>query len=116
MRKITIIEHISLDGVIQAPGGPDEDGDGDFDHGGWAAPHSDPAVGAAIDAAVGLKIHPYFKSAVARMTSLARVFEPDPKNRDIYRDLYERVYLKLYERLKPLYEEIREITDYPPKR
>jgi len=53
MRKITIIEHISLDGVIQAPGGPDEDGDGDFDHGGWAAPHSDPAVGAAIDAAHG---------------------------------------------------------------
>jgi dihydrofolate reductase len=35
MRKIKIIEHISLDGVIQAPGGRDED---DFEYGGWTAP------------------------------------------------------------------------------
>jgi hypothetical protein len=47
MRKIRIIEHISLDGVIQGPGGPNEDG---YPHGGWAVPHSDPAVGEAIDA------------------------------------------------------------------
>jgi len=53
MRKIRIIEHISLDGVIQAPGGPDEDRDGDYSHGGWAVPHSDPAIGEAIDAAHG---------------------------------------------------------------
>jgi len=51
MRKITIIEHISLDGVIQAPGGPNEDGD--YPHGGWAVPHSDPAVKMAIDAGHG---------------------------------------------------------------
>jgi dihydrofolate reductase len=51
MRKIRIIEFISLDGVIQAPGGPGEDGD--YPHGGWAAPHSDPAVEEAIDAAHG---------------------------------------------------------------
>ena len=51
MRKIRIIEQISLDGVIQAPGGPNEDGD--YPHGGWAAPHSDPAVGKAIVAAHG---------------------------------------------------------------
>jgi hypothetical protein len=36
-RKIRIIEHISLDGVIQAPGGPEEDPNG-FKHGGWAWP------------------------------------------------------------------------------
>ncbi|MFP4003721.1 MAG: dihydrofolate reductase family protein [Alphaproteobacteria bacterium] len=53
MRKIRIIEHISLDGVIQAPGGPDEDRDGDFEHGGWIVPHSDPAVGEAIGAGHG---------------------------------------------------------------
>lgn len=53
MRRIRIIEHISLDGVIQAPGGPDEDRDGDFEHGGWIMPHSDPAVGKAIAAAHG---------------------------------------------------------------
>jgi dihydrofolate reductase len=53
MRKIRIIEQISLDGVIQAPGGPDEDVDGDYAHGGWAVPHFEPAVGEAIDAAQG---------------------------------------------------------------
>ena len=52
MRKIRIIEHISLDGVIQAPGGPNEDPG--YPHGGWAAPHSDPAAGEAIVAAHGV--------------------------------------------------------------
>ena len=51
MRKIRIIEQISLDGVIQAPGGPNEDGD--YPYGGWAVPHSDPAGGEAIVAAHG---------------------------------------------------------------
>ncbi len=49
MRKIKIIEHISLDGVIQAPGGPGEDGD--YPYGGWTVPHADAAVGEAIIAA-----------------------------------------------------------------
>ncbi|WP_417494363.1 dihydrofolate reductase family protein [Maricaulis sp.] len=53
MRHIKIIEHISLDGVIQAPGGPGEDYEGGFEHGGWAFPHFDPAIGEAIDAAHG---------------------------------------------------------------
>jgi len=51
VRKIRIIEHISLDGVIQAPGGPGEDGD--YRHGGWTVPFADPAVGKAIIAAHG---------------------------------------------------------------
>ena len=51
MRKIRIIEHISLDGVIQAPGGPNEDGD--YPYGGWSVPHADPAAGEAIVAAQG---------------------------------------------------------------
>jgi dihydrofolate reductase len=51
MRKIRIIEQISLDGVIQAPGGPTEDGD--YPHGGWVVPHFDLAIGEAIDAAHG---------------------------------------------------------------
>jgi hypothetical protein len=53
MRKITIIEHISLDGVIQAPGGPNEDPP--YPYGGWAEPHADPDGGAAIVAAGGRK-------------------------------------------------------------
>jgi dihydrofolate reductase len=51
MRKIKIIEHISLDGVIQAPGGPNEDGD--YPYGGWTAPYRDPAGLEAILAAHG---------------------------------------------------------------
>lgn len=53
MRTLRIIEHISLDGVIQAPGGPEEDRDNGFDHGGWVVPHADPAVGQAVVAAHG---------------------------------------------------------------
>jgi dihydrofolate reductase len=48
MRKIIVLEHISLDGVIQAPGGPDEDTSGGFAYGGWIAPYSDPILGAAL--------------------------------------------------------------------
>ena len=39
MRKIIIQEFISLDGVIQAPGGPEEDPSNDFQYGGWTAPY-----------------------------------------------------------------------------
>lgn len=48
MKKIIVLEHISLDGVIQAPGGPEEDQSGGFAHGGWIASYSDPIVGAAL--------------------------------------------------------------------
>ena len=51
MRTIRIIEHMSLDGVIQAPGGPNEDPP--YPYGGWAGPNSDPDGGAAIVAAHG---------------------------------------------------------------
>ncbi|MFI8963852.1 dihydrofolate reductase family protein [Streptomyces sp. NPDC053493] len=42
--RIVISEFISLDGVVQAPGGPDEDRDGGFEHGGWTHPFFDPEV------------------------------------------------------------------------
>ena len=48
MRKVIVLEHISLDGVIQAPGGPDEDTSGGFAYGGWIAPYSDAILGAAL--------------------------------------------------------------------
>ena len=54
-----------------------------------------------------------FATAVKEMTRIGRVFDPDPKTHERYEQLYRRVYLKLYERLKPLYKEIREITGYP---
>jgi sugar (pentulose or hexulose) kinase len=72
------------------------------------------ALGAAIDAAVGIKVFSDFKSAVQSMTRVADIFEPDKKNSKLYGDLFENVYMKLYNKLKPLYEEIREVTGYPP--
>jgi sugar (pentulose or hexulose) kinase len=72
-------------------------------------------LGAAIDAAVGLKLHPDFETAVREMTRIGRVYEPDPKAHEIYDALYTRVYSKMYSRLKPLYEDIRKITGYPPE-
>jgi dihydrofolate reductase len=44
MRTLMVAAFISLDGVVQAPGGPDEDRDGGFEHGGWAVPHIDDEV------------------------------------------------------------------------
>ncbi len=71
-------------------------------------------LGAAIDAAVGLNLHPDFKTAITEMTHLGDTFEPNPANHRFYDELYKRVYLKMYKRLRPLYKEIREITGYPP--
>jgi dihydrofolate reductase len=49
--RIVVNEFMSLDGVVQAPGGPDEDRDGGFANGGWSAPYFDVEVmGAAISA------------------------------------------------------------------
>jgi len=48
MRKLIVLEHISLDGVIQAPGGPEEDTSGGFEYGGWSAPYSDESIGTAL--------------------------------------------------------------------
>lgn len=70
-------------------------------------------LGAAIDVAVGLQLHPDFATAVAAMTHSGRTFEPNPANRAMYDALYERVYRRMYDRLKPLYAEIASITGYP---
>jgi sugar (pentulose or hexulose) kinase len=77
--------------------------------------HETSGLGAAIDAAVGLGLHPSFETAVAAMTRVAETRDPDPGAHAVYEELYRRVYLRLYERLKPLYEDIRRITGYPPQ-
>ena len=50
--RIVIAEFISLDGVVQAPGGPQEDTDGGFAHGGWSHPFFDDVVGGGFDDAL----------------------------------------------------------------
>ena len=52
MRKIIVLSFITLDGVLQAPGGPEEDPSGDFKYGGWTAPYfqdADKAAGSFLE-------------------------------------------------------------------
>ena len=48
MRKLIVLTLVSLDGVIQAPGGPEEDPTGGFKHGGWVAGYNDDFLGKVI--------------------------------------------------------------------
>ncbi|HEY4937018.1 MAG TPA: dihydrofolate reductase family protein [Puia sp.] len=48
MRKIVVLSMITLDGVMQAPGGPKEDTSGGFKYGGWVAPYSDEVYGKVV--------------------------------------------------------------------
>lgn len=72
-------------------------------------------LGAAIDAAVGMGYYSDFESAVKNMTRIGKTVEPNLNNIKIYDDIYRKVYLPMYKRLKPLYDEIRSITGYPSK-
>jgi dihydrofolate reductase len=49
MAELTLTAFLSLDGVMQAPGAPDEDKEGDFRYGGWVFPHADADMGAIMD-------------------------------------------------------------------
>ena len=64
-------------------------------------------LGAAMDAAVGVGLHPDFPTAVKEMTRVSDTFEPNPDAHAVYDELYNDVYLKLYGRLRPLYEAMR---------
>jgi len=75
--------------------------------------HESSVLGAAIDAAVGLKAFPDFPAAVKEMTRVGTVFEPVDQHVAIYRDVYERVYRKIYKKLLGLFREIQGITGYP---
>lgn len=70
-------------------------------------------LGAAIDCAVGLGLHPDFTTAIAAMTRVGEVFMPQAAAQQTYERLYQEVYQRMYKQLKPLYQSIREITGYP---
>lgn len=76
--------------------------------------HEASALGAAIDVALGLGLHPDAEAAVAAMVHTGERHEPDPLRARLYDDLYRSVWKPLYGRLQPLYREIRRITGYPP--
>ncbi|HEV8571471.1 MAG TPA: dihydrofolate reductase family protein [Actinomycetota bacterium] len=53
MRKVIVSEFLTLDGVMQAPGGSDEDRRGGFEHGGWQMPYFDEVAGNAVSEGMG---------------------------------------------------------------
>jgi sugar (pentulose or hexulose) kinase len=76
--------------------------------------HEAAGLGAAIDVALGLGLQPDPATAVREMVRLADRFEPDAAAHAVYEDLYRSVYLAMYDRLRPLYREIRRITGSRP--
>jgi dihydrofolate reductase len=53
MRKIIVLTFVSLDGVMQAPGGPEEDPEGGFQYGGWTVPYFDDFLGEEMGRQLG---------------------------------------------------------------
>ncbi len=79
MRKVIVLEHISIDGVIQAPGGPEEDTSGGFTYGGWIGSYSDEILGSALRK----QMNSQFDLLLGRKTF--EIWEPYwPKHTDIW--------------------------------
>ncbi|HVV26280.1 MAG TPA: dihydrofolate reductase family protein [Candidatus Saccharimonadales bacterium] len=84
MRKIVVLSFISLDGVMQAPGGPDEDTSGGFKYGGWTVPYSDEASGQLMgeqmsmpfDLLLGRKTYDIFAGYWPKQDPAGRVANP----------------------------------------
>src|SRR5688572_10393396 len=76
MRKLIVSEFVTLDGVMQAPGGKDEDRDGGFEHGGWTIPYWHDDIGQHF---VSL-LHDVDALLLGRRTYVthAEAFEPNP--------------------------------------
>jgi dihydrofolate reductase len=76
MRKLIVSEFVSLDGVIQAPGGKDEDRDGGFEHGGWTWPYWHDDIGRTFGAM--MKDVDAFLLGRRTYVTHATAFEPMP--------------------------------------
>lgn len=70
-------------------------------------------LGAAIVTAAGVGIHSSIQDAMKSMVCYDMLFEPNPHHASVYHDLFTKVYLNIYNALKPLYRNIRDITGYP---
>jgi dihydrofolate reductase len=112
MRKLIVSEFITLDGVIQAPGGKDEDTDGGFEYGGWTWPywHDDMAKGFFA------LMHDVDAILLGRRTYVthANAFEPMPKG-DPFGDVMNapRKYVVSKTLDKPIWRDTTIIRDNP---
>jgi dihydrofolate reductase len=84
MRKLIVHEFVTLDGIMQAPGGPDEDRDGGFAHGGWTRPFWHDDIGATF----GTLMQDTDAFLLGRRTYVthAEAFEPMPAG-DLFGDM-----------------------------
>jgi dihydrofolate reductase len=84
MRKLIVHEFITLDGIIQAPGGADEDRDGGFEHGGWTLPYWHDDIGASFGAV--MQHADAFLLGRKTYVTHAQAFEPLPPG-DLFGDM-----------------------------
>jgi dihydrofolate reductase len=77
MRKLIVHEFVTMDGVMQAPGGKDEDRDGGFEHGGWTIPYWHDDIGKAFGALMQ-NVDAFLLGRRTYVTH-AEAFEPMPK-------------------------------------
>ena len=84
MRKLIVHEFVTMDGVMQAPGGKEEDTDGGFEHGGWTIPYWHDDIGKAF----GALMQDVDAFLLGRRTYVthAEAFEPMPKG-DLFGDM-----------------------------
>jgi dihydrofolate reductase len=74
MRKVIVLTFVSLDGVMQAPGGPEEDPSGDFRYGGWTVPYFDESLGQVMTEQMG---HPFDLLLGRKTFELFAAYWPD---------------------------------------
>ncbi|HUV15698.1 MAG TPA: FGGY-family carbohydrate kinase [Pelolinea sp.] len=67
-------------------------------------------LGAAMNAAVGTGIHSDYETALKSMAHLGKTFLPDLSVHKVYKELYEKVYLQMYDQLQPLYKAMQDNT------
>ena len=75
--------------------------------------HETSGLGAAIITAYGIGEYSTLEDATKTMVKYKDIFTPISENAILYKKLFEKVYLKMYKNLEPLYKQIREITGYP---
>jgi len=110
MRKLIVSEFISLDGVIQAPGGKDEDRDGGFEYGGWTIPYWHDDIGMSF----GELMRETDAFLLGRRTYVthAEAFEPMPAG-DLFGDMMNapRKYVVSRTLTKPIWRNTEIIRD-----
>jgi dihydrofolate reductase len=110
MRKLIVSEFVTLDGVMQAPGGRDEDRDGGFEHGGWTIPYWHDDIGASF-VALMQNVDTFLLGRKTYVTH-AEAFEPLPAG-DLFGDLMNapKKYVASKTLEKPIWRETTIIRD-----